>query len=67
MDDVLEYSAAGAAKYAPQLLPLLLAGAADRDANIRQVLEVATAVWQQAQQPGIHTLISFFSRLPSNF
>lgn len=36
MDDVLEHSAAGSAKYAPQVLPLLLAGCADRDANVRQ-------------------------------
>ncbi|KAL4452685.1 hypothetical protein ABPG75_008347 [Micractinium tetrahymenae] len=36
MDDVLEHSPAGAAKYAGQVLPLLLSGCADRDANVRQ-------------------------------
>jgi len=36
MDDIIQYSAAGAAKYMPQVLPLLLEGAAGRDANIRQ-------------------------------
>ena len=36
MDDVLEHSPAGGAKYAGQVLPLLLAGCADRDANVRQ-------------------------------
>jgi hypothetical protein len=36
MDDVIQYSAAGAAKFMPQVMPLLLAGAADRDAVIRQ-------------------------------
>ncbi|PSC74524.1 ARM repeat-containing [Micractinium conductrix] len=36
MDDVLEHSPAGAAKYAPLVLPLLLSGCADRDVNVRQ-------------------------------
>jgi hypothetical protein len=36
MDDVLQHSPAGAAKYGPQVMPLLLAGCGDRDANIRQ-------------------------------
>ncbi|KAI7835878.1 hypothetical protein COHA_010225 [Chlorella ohadii] len=36
MDDVLEHSPAGGAKYAPQVLPLLLQGCADRDTNVRQ-------------------------------
>lgn len=36
MDDVLEHSPAGSAKYAPQVLPLLLSGCADRDTNVRQ-------------------------------
>ena len=36
MDDVIQYSAVGAAKYMPQVMPLLLSGAADADASIRQ-------------------------------
>eukprot|EP00887_Chlorella_sp_A99_P003368 scaffold26.g3368.t1 len=36
MDDVLEHSPGGAAKYAAQVLPLLLAGCSDRDPTIRQ-------------------------------
>ena len=36
MDDVLEHTEAGGAKYAPSVLPLLLTGCADRDSNVRQ-------------------------------
>lgn len=36
MDDIIQYSPVGAAKYMPQVLPMLLEGAADRDPNIRQ-------------------------------
>jgi hypothetical protein len=36
MDDVLQYSPSGAAKYMPTVMPMLLAGASDKDANIRQ-------------------------------
>ena len=36
MDDVIQYSPAGSAKYMPQVLPLLLDGASDRDPAIRQ-------------------------------
>ncbi len=36
MDDVIQYSPAGAAKYANQVLPQLLQGSADQDAGVRQ-------------------------------
>lgn len=36
MDDVIQYSPAGAAKYMPNVMPLLLEGASDRDPAIRQ-------------------------------
>jgi hypothetical protein len=36
MDDVIQYSPSGAAKYMPTVMPMLLAGASDKDANIRQ-------------------------------
>lgn len=36
MDDVLEHSAAGTVKFAGHIMPLLLSGLSDRDANIRQ-------------------------------
>ncbi|KAL4855412.1 Importin-5 [Chlorella vulgaris] len=36
MDDVLEHSPAGGEKYAAQVLPILLQGCGDRDANVRQ-------------------------------
>jgi hypothetical protein len=36
MDDVIQYSPAGAAKYVNQVLPQLLQGSADQDAGVRQ-------------------------------
>lgn len=36
LDDIIQYSPAGAAKYVQQVLPYLLTGAADADAGIRQ-------------------------------
>jgi importin-5 len=36
MDDVIEHSPSGAAKYMSQVVPLLLAGCADRDERVRQ-------------------------------
>lgn len=36
MDDVLEHSPAGGAKYAAQVMPLLLQGCTDRDPTVRQ-------------------------------
>jgi len=36
MDDIIQYSPAGAAKYVEQVLPQLLVGATDPDAGIRQ-------------------------------
>ena len=36
MDDVIQYSPTGAAKYMAQVMPLLLAGALDKDPAIRQ-------------------------------
>lgn len=36
MDDVIQYSPAGAAKYANQVLPQLLQGSADQDPGVRQ-------------------------------
>ncbi|KAL6776649.1 IPB2 [Auxenochlorella protothecoides x Auxenochlorella symbiontica] len=55
MDDVLEHSPAGAARHAPSIMPLLLAGAGDRDADIRQCsaygLGVAAARRPEAFRP----------------
>jgi hypothetical protein len=52
MDDVLEHSAAGRAKYGAQVLPVLMQGCADRDPAVRQCSVYGLGCAVQHQPPG---------------
>ncbi|BDA40930.1 Importin-5 [Coccomyxa sp. Obi] len=61
LDDILEFSPSGAAKYLSYALPHLLEGCKDKDANVRQCsvygLGIMAAMHQEAFRPNVPTAL----------